>query len=356
MDMFDYFNKVCNYKLLSSIFWAYLRSGASATYQVKKTGETEYKPAAKAALKKTASYVDAQRKKQKAAAERAEKEAQLEISREAVLALAKKIKITEDASLQPAKLIRLGDIDPITIGGLRAAKSGEDGKILRIRVQGRVHRLAKQGGILFVTLRRGLDMMQCLLTGDLAKTYDALTLTKETSMEITGELWAVPEGSHAPLNRELRADYFRIIAKAVGGDESFTNMVPEDADPSTLLNLRHLSLRQEKASAIFYVRDVLECAFNSAYKELGMKKVCPPALVQTQVEGGATLFSFDYYGETAYLTQTSQLYLETILPSLGDVYCIEKSFRAEKSLTRRHVSGCCDYFNGKVTTNDSEAC
>ena len=109
-------------------------------------------------------------------------------------------------------------------------------------------------------------------------------------------------------------------------------------NPQTLLDLRHLTLRGDKASSVMLVRDAVEFAFHQTYRETHCRKVSPPALVQTQVEGGSTLFKFDYYGETAFLTQSSQLYLETCLPALGDVYCVEKSFRAEKSLTRRHLS------------------
>lgn len=320
-----------------SLSHAYLEHGADNEYKVKKKDDEEWKPAAKAAMKKAVSYADQQRKKKEAAAKRADKDAADKAAVEAALEAAKNIKISEDPALPKATKINIHETDPKVIGQLRKKDETTEG-VVRVCVQGRVQRVAKQGGLVFVMLRRGLNQMQCILSGDLVKSYDILTLARETSMEISGELWEVPPKHHVPLDRELHADFFRIIAKAPGGDDAFTNIAPEDNDPAALLDIRHLTLRHEKPATVMFVRDVLEGAFHTAYRELEITKVSPPALVQTQVEGGSTLFKFDYYGEEAYLTQSSQLYLETCLPSLGDVYCIEKSFRAEKSLTRRHLS------------------
>ncbi|KAM0261684.1 hypothetical protein ACHAQJ_002136 [Trichoderma viride] len=323
--------------------FAYLQRPAEAQYLTRKSQNAEdeaakeWKPAAKAALKKAVNYFDVQKKKAAKEQELVVRRKKEEEERAKALEAAKAIVIKEDPSLPAAVRIGLDEVgDHIKLRKLDDSES----KGTRVRVFGRVHRERKQKDVMFVTLRDGYGYMQVVISGQLAKTYDAVTLTRETSMEILGEMREVPAGARAPLNRELHADFFKIPKhwKAPGGDDAITNRVQADAEQAMLLDQRHLTLRGEVASGVMIVRDAVEYAFNQAYKELRFRKVSPPALVQTQVEGGATLFKFDYYGEDAYLTQSSQLYLETCLPSMGHVYCIEKSFRAEKSLTRRHLS------------------
>lgn len=321
-----------------SLVHAFIQTDGQGKYVTKKTeeGKSEWVPASKAGLKKAANALSAHKKKAGKAADLAVREKDEQAKREKALEEAKMIILVEEPGLPKAQKISLDEQRE----SIKLRKEGSEEKGTRVCVLGRAHHVRKQKDVMFVELKDGYGKMQCVFAGRCAKTYDAVTLQQETSMEIYGELYEVPAGARAPLNRELRVDFFKVEPKwrAPGGDDAIATRVAPDADPQTKLNLRHLTLRGDTASSVLLVRDAVEFAFISTYKELRMRKVSPPAFVQTMVEGGATLFKLDYYGEDAFLTQSSQLYLETCLPSLGNVYCIEKSFRAEKSLTRRHLS------------------
>lgn len=293
----------------------------------------EWKPASKSAMKKATSLYEQHMRKQAKSADLALREKEEAAKRQEVLEQAKKVVIKEDTSLPKPVRIRLDETDPAMVKLREGDSPGT-----RVRVLGRVHRLRQQKDVIFVTLTDGYGQLQCVFTGDLIRTYAALTLTLETSLSIHGEMRPVPPQQRAPLDRELHADFFTVIGVAAGDKEAITTRVQKDADPQTLYDNRHLVLRGDTASSVIKVRAGILRAFRQAFQENRLLEVTPPCMVQTQVEGGATLFGFDYYGQAAYLTQSSQLYLETCLPSLGDVFCVAPSFRAEKSLTRRHLS------------------
>ena len=306
----------------------------SSGYMTRKAGPDgagEWKSASDSAMKKAKKVYEQWKRKQEKNADLEVKAREEEMKRLAILDEAKKVVLEEDKSLPEAKRIRLDDTEGLELG--TPEKSGT-----RIKVLGRVHRLRSQKDVIFITLKDGYGQMQVVFGGNLIKTYAALTLTLETSLEIKGQLRELPPKAKAPLNRELHADYFRVIGRAAGDKEAITNKVQADGDIQTLLDQRHLVLRGDTISSVMKVRAAVTRAFRTAYLEYRCLEVTPPAMVQTQVEGGATLFGFPYYDQDAYLTQSSQLYLETCLPSMGDVFCICPSFRAERSLTRRHLA------------------
>ncbi|XP_004521427.1 asparagine--tRNA ligase, cytoplasmic [Ceratitis capitata] len=282
--------------------------------------EGQFEVAAKSQLKKIHKIFAREGYKN---AEKQQREADDNEKRLQNLEEARKIKIVEDPNLPTARRIYI--------------RHGEEYRGERIKVYGWVHRLRRQGkGLIFITLRDGTGFLQCVLTDQRCQTYEALVLTTESSVVLFGVLKPVPDGKSAPGGHELIVDYWELIGLApAGGAESILN---EEAHPDVQLDNRHIMIRGENTSKVLRMRSAVLQAFRAHYIERGYVEVTPPTLVQTQVEGGSTLFKLKYFGEEAYLTQSSQLYLETCLPALGDVFCIAQSYRAEQSRTRRHLA------------------
>ena len=207
-----------------------------------------------------------------------------------------------------------------------------------ILLRGWIHRIRRQAHLTFIMLRDTTGYIQVVIPEALPH------LHRESSIVVYGSLQNEPKarGSvHTPEHAllpalELQVKKWALIGPSHGDIE---NVVREDSAVDVQLDQRHLMLRSTKTSAVMRVRAAALQSFRTHFAKKGVLEVTPPTLVQTQCEGGATLFSLsDYYGESAFLTQSSQLYLETVLSSIGDCYCILPSYRAEKSKTRRHLS------------------
>ena len=203
----------------------------------------------------------------------------------------------------------------------------------KVTVLGWADTTRSHGKVGFLVVRDGTGLVQgVLLKNELPEETWVLhaSITQESSVALTGE---VREEARAPGGFEIGVTGLELL-----GPSQEYPIQPKEHGVEFLLDYRHLWLRSSLQRAGLRVRHEVEQAIHDYFYERDFVRIDTPILTGSIGESAGTLFETDYFGESAYLAQTGQLYAEAACPAFRKVYCFGPTFRAEKSKTRRHLT------------------
>jgi asparaginyl-tRNA synthetase len=203
-----------------------------------------------------------------------------------------------------------------------------------VTIKGWLVNRRSSGKIHFLQVRDGSGFIQAVLSKaavgeETFKTADHLS--QESAIVVNGTVRA---DSRAPGGFEIDAAGLEVVGSSV--DFPIT---PKEHGVDYLMDRRHLWIRSQRQQAILRIRHEIIDAVRDFFNGRGFILADTPIFTPAACEGTTTLFPAQYFDEqTAYLTQSGQLYNEANAMALGKVYCFGPTFRAEKSKTRRHLT------------------
>ena len=212
------------------------------------------------------------------------------------------------------------------IDEISASMEGQD-----VVIGGWVEDLRKLGKLAFLTVRDVTGLAQVIAKDATSIPED---LTRQSVIMVSG---TVQSTKARDFKFEIKANGIDILTKAVH---------PLPIDPigrlesniDNRLNARALDLRNQRVAAIFKIRHHVLASLRKRLSEKRFIEVTTPKIIGSASEGGANLFSLEYFGKKGYLAQSPQLYKEQLTIGLERVFEIASFYRAEKSHTGRHLS------------------
>ena len=182
-----------------------------------------------------------------------------------------------------------------------------------ITVQGWLRSRRDSGKLHFLTLRDGTGDLQVVVSkatvGDEQFALSA-RLTQESSLRVRGKVRAE---KRAPGGYELEVAAIELVQLA----EPFP-IQPKEHGVGFLMEHRHLWLRSHRQHAILRIRHEIIRACRNFFDDRGFVLVDAPIFTPNACEGTTTLFQTQYFDETAYLTQSGQLYSEATAAAFGN--------------------------------------
>jgi aspartyl-tRNA synthetase len=230
-------------------------------------------------------------------------------------------------------------------------------------LSGRLHSIRVKGGSCFLVLRQNsFDTVQAVYFKDKDRPEESAkmlrylkSLTVESVIQLEGKVIAGADVKSCSVQSiELSIQRIHAVSKA----DPILPFLVEDAARSEAdveasqntdrpfprlgqelrLDHRWMDLRAPANNAIMRLQSAVCQLFRESLYEQGFCEIHTPKLIAGESESGAGVFTTDYFGTTACLAQSPQLYKQMAVASdLDRVFEIGPVFRAENSNTRRHL-------------------
>jgi nondiscriminating aspartyl-tRNA synthetase len=199
---------------------------------------------------------------------------------------------------------------------------------------GWIHRRRVLSSVTFLVLRDRTGLAQVVVK-DPATIEQLHGLPEETVVEVTG---TVSANESAPGGAELTAPTITALTEPALPPPVELWRPTFGAGLPTHLDHAAVTLRHPRHRAAWQLASASMAGFRSALGALDFTEIATPKLVGTATESGANVFTVDYFGETAYLAQSPQLYKQMLVGVFERVFEVGPVFRAEPHDTVRHLA------------------
>ena len=205
-----------------------------------------------------------------------------------------------------------------------------------ITIQGWLHKKRLLGGLNFITLRDRTGLAQTKIDNkDEVEKLRGLQIG--TVLSLTG---LVVADDRAPGGAELHDVVVEVLVPVT--DESPIEIdKPIDhksENLDTLFEHRVVSLRNLNETAIFKIQAGIKEAVRQYFHANDFTEFNSPKLLPAATEGGAEVFTLDYFGKQATFAQSAQFYKQMMVGVFERAYEINPTYRAEPSATTRHMT------------------
>ena len=203
-----------------------------------------------------------------------------------------------------------------------------------IKIHGCIHKIREMSNFAFIILRTKRLMVQCIYSKEFSK-FSLSQIKEESCVNFLAE---VIREERSKTGWELRLIDVDVLSEPVQNSTIVFNNKLIETTLETLLDYRPITLRNEKERSIFKLQEGICRGFREFLLSQKFTEIHSPKLVYSGAEGGANIFSLNYFGKEAYLTQSPQFYKQIMVGVFERVFEIAPVFRAEKHDTSRHLN------------------